>query len=144
VFFSGAAQHPPKQIKFDFYFMHCVNSSIFFSVFLTQPWISKANKVRLLQWKGWVDLCMYTSRASPVLRIDEITRYQPQKPEKAGWNSIFERAATFRDDGHASKLVRALAHGEQVSSKWETGEAFRIKGEMWLKLGNMGMEWFGV
>lgn len=45
---------------------------------------------------------------------------------------------THPDDGHAAKLVRAIAHGELVSKPYEGSEKFRIKDGMWLQLGNMG------
>lgn len=40
-------------------------------------------------------------------------------------------------DGHVTKMARALAHGEQLSKPFEGQENFRLKGDMWLKLGNM-------
>lgn len=46
-----------------------------------------------------------------------------------------------QDDGHASKLMRALAHGEEVSRPFEAKakeNGLPITGDMWLKIGNMG------
>ena len=44
----------------------------------------------------------------------------------------------FEDDGHSSKLIRALAHGKRVCKKWEhNNDAFRIKGDMWDQIGHM-------
>ncbi|KAI9880934.1 MAG: hypothetical protein M1830_010002 [Pleopsidium flavum] len=143
VYYTGGAQHPPKQIKFDFYYMHCVNSSIFFSAFLKQPWISQQNKVRLLEWKGRLDLCMFASRRSPKPLLDEITNYKPKEQTKEGddpWQGIFQRAKEHNDDGHLGKLVRALAHGEQVCRPYEDRESFRIKGKMWSQLGHMAID----
>ena len=141
VYFTGGAQHPPKVVKFDFYFMHCVNSSIFFSAFIKQPWLAQEHKIRLLEWKGRVDLVMYASRRSPKPLISEITDYKPKFPSGAGgdpWGSIFDRVGKHEDDGHASKLIRALAHGEEVCKPYEEREEFRIKSSMWLQLGHMG------
>ena len=121
--------------------MHCVNCSIFFSAFLKAPWISTANKVRLLEWKGRLDLCMYASRKAPTPLIHEIESYHPKesgKPESQSWEGIIHRVIKHNDDGHAAKLVRAIAHGEVVSKPYEGDERFKIKGDMWLKLGNMG------
>jgi hypothetical protein len=116
--------------------MHCANSSIFFSTFINLPWLSTHNKVRLLEWKGRLDLAMYASRRSPGILMDEITNYKPKNP--SGWDSVFERVTNHIDDGHSAKLVRAIAHGEQACKKYEGSEAFPIKGDMWLQLGHMG------
>lgn len=138
-YFTGGSQHPPKQIKFDFYYMHCLNCSIFYHVFLNQDWISDENKSRILEWKGRLDLCMYASRKSPEPLMDEIINYQPKRPLDA-WEDIFERVRNLEDDGHASKLVRALAHGENVCIAYDLRDPlFRIKSDMWLQLGHMGM-----
>ena len=136
VYFTGGAQHPPKQIKFDFYYMHCVNCSIFFSSFLKQPWISEDNKIRLLEWKGRFDLCMYASRRSPKPLLDEITNYRPK--QQSSLDGILRRVTAVPDDGHAAKLVRALAHGQQVSKPYDASENFKIKSDMWLQLEHMG------
>ena len=141
VYFTGGAQHPPKRVKFDFYYMHCVNCSIFFSVFLQEPWISPANKIRLLEWKARNDLAMYASRRSPEPLMDEIVNYIPLEKGQKGaesWNGIIDRVINHPDDGHAAKLIRALAHAEQICQVAEKREEFRVKGEMWLQLGNMG------
>ncbi|KAL8693477.1 MAG: hypothetical protein Q9218_001708 [Villophora microphyllina] len=140
VYFTGGAQHPPKQIKFDFYYMHCVNCSIFFSSFLKAPWITPQNKVRLLQFKGWLDLAMYASRRAPEPLLDEITKYKPKHAEGESWDGIFKRVVEHEDDGHASKLVRALRHGEEICKPYNDDPRFRIKGDMWLKLGHMAID----
>ena len=131
--------------------MHCVNSSIFWPTFNAQSWLSTANKVRLLQWKGYLDLAMYASRRSPPLLLDEISMYTPAKPEAgdAEWKGIFTRLFNFEDDGHAVKLGRAVRNGELICGEWEKrGEGanghgkpgedwMKIKGFMWEKIGNM-------
>lgn len=120
--------------------MHCVNCSIFFSAFLKQPWISTANKVRLLEWKARNDLVMYASRRSPPPLLDDIVNYRPLEASTAqnSWSGVIDRVINHPDDGHACKLVRAIAHGEQVSRPFNGSEKFRIQGKMWLQLGNMG------
>ncbi|KAL8827789.1 MAG: hypothetical protein Q9191_002978 [Dirinaria sp. TL-2023a] len=139
IYYAGGAQHPPKQIKFDFYFIHCVNSSIFFTFFLHARWISAKNKVRLLEWKARIDLCMYASRRSPEPLMDEIVNYRPAKTRQSSWGQIYKRACEFSDDGHGSKLVRALSNGEIISKPFEGDPRFRIHGSrMWQQLGNMG------
>jgi hypothetical protein len=136
ILYTASAQHPPKEVKFDFYFMHCVNSSIFYSAFLKQDWLSDANKRRLLEWKGRTDLVMYASRRAPDMLIEEIKQYKPKKAD----SNVFQRVLTIDDDGHASKLIRSLAHGKQVCAKYEEMDGFEIKGEMWDKLLHMAID----
>jgi hypothetical protein len=142
IYFTAAAQHPPKQVKIDFYFMHCVNSSIFYPTFNAQSWLSIENKVRLLNLKGYLDLAMYASRRAPPLLLNEITDYEPVKAKEADWNGIFTRFFGFQDDGHAVKLGRAVRNGGLVCGKWvEKGdEGMKVKGEMWEKIGNMAID----
>lgn len=135
-YFTGAAQHPPKQVKFDFYFMHCMNCSIFFSSFLQQEWLSTKNKIRLLEWKGRLDLAMYASRKTPELLMNEITDYSPKQPGD-GWEQIFKRVDQHEDDGHAAKFIRALAHGHEASGSFEEKESWPIQGKSWLQLAHM-------
>ncbi|KAI1615430.1 hypothetical protein EDD36DRAFT_451342 [Exophiala viscosa] len=142
VYFAAAAQRPDKQIKFDFFYMHCVNCSIFFSAFIDEPWLSVENKCRLLEWKGRLDLAMYVSRGSPELLMDEIKDYRPRRPND-GWEEVARRVDKMEDDGHASKLVRAIAHGHQACKPYEgeSDDVFPIKGDdMWLKLVHMAID----
>lgn len=85
-----------------------------------------------------MDLAMYTSPQPPRLLLDEITNYKSKK--NSSWEDIFKRVKAYHDDGHACKLVRALAHGERVCSKYEDRDEFVIKGDMWRKLGNMAVD----
>jgi hypothetical protein len=117
--------------------MHCVNSSIFFSTFLRTPSITPANKTRLLEWKVRLDLAMYASRRSPALLLSEVKNYRPAQPEKSSWKDVIERVTGMEDDGHVSKLVRALAHGEKACGAWEGGKGFLLEGDMWRTVANM-------
>ncbi|KAK4546135.1 hypothetical protein LTR36_002272 [Oleoguttula mirabilis] len=137
-YYTAGAQRADKMIKYDFYYMHCVNCSIFFSAFLKQDWLSDANKVRLLEWKVRNDLAMYASRKSPDIRIDDIRDYRPKQP--SGWDEIEDRVCRLDDDGHASKLVRALAHGERICQPYDDREEFRIKHDDWLQMGHMAID----
>ncbi|KAG0646521.1 Questin oxidase [Hyphodiscus hymeniophilus] len=140
VYFTSAAQKPPKQVKFDFYYMHCVNASIFFPTFNAQTWLSAASKVRLLKFKAYIDLAMYASRHSPPLLLEEIALYTPKKLEKgdAEWPGLFQRLFEYPDDGHAVKLARAVRNAQSVSEEYEGKvEWDRVKGFMWEKIGNM-------
>lgn len=140
-YFAGAAQMPPKQVKFDFFYMHCVNCSIFFDAFLKQKWLSEEHKCRLLEWKGRFDLALYASRGSPELSTVEIAEYEPMRKED-GWSEIIKRVDAFEDDGHAPKLIRALAHGEESCKRFEAQnrEDFPVQGNMWLQLGHMAID----
>jgi hypothetical protein len=117
--------------------MHCVNSSIFFSAFLSSTFLSPTTKRRLLEYKVWNDITMYISRGCPSLVPSEITNYTPK--EDSDWAGVIKRVNTFEDDGHACKLVRALAHGEQACRGYE-GEGFKVKGDMWRTLGHMAID----
>lgn len=139
VYFTAASQRPPKQVKFDFSSMHSTNSSIFFPTFSSLPWLSIANKIRLLEWKGRLDLAVYASCRSPPLLLEEISGYTPQKLEAgdAEWKGLFQRLWAYEDDGHAIKLGRAVAYAERASKDYEGEDWARIKGFMWEKVGNM-------
>jgi Questin oxidase-like len=139
VYFTATAQHPPKQVKIDFYFMHCVNASIFWATFNKLPWLSIEAKIRLLEWKGRNDLVMYASRRSPPLLLEEVTGYVPKEPEASSseFKDVVKRLFDFEDDGHAIKLLRAVAYGEAVSGKYGSEDWCKIKEFMWLKVQNM-------
>jgi hypothetical protein len=83
-YFCGAAQLPPKEHKLDFFLIHNLNCSLFFAAFLKQDWLSREDKVRLLEWKGRFDLISYAARGSPKLDIEEFRNYTPKRPGTAG------------------------------------------------------------
>jgi len=144
-YYTFAAQRPPKSVKVDFFYMHCVNSGIFFTKFMRADWLSPENKIRLLEWKVRGDLALYVSRGSPPLDVSEISNYSPKEHVASGgdsWPRIFKRVINYSDDGHASKLIRALAHSKEVSSRFEDDASleFQIKGDMWDKIGNMAID----
>jgi len=138
ILFTATAQHPPKQVKIDFYYMHCVNSSIFFPTFNALPWLSTPNKIRMLKFKAYIDLAMYASRRCPALLLNEIVDYKPRQ-KGDGWDGIIERLWKHdsEDDGHATKLGRAVAYGEQAMQGYEDADWAKIKGDMWVNIGKM-------
>ena len=143
-FLAGAAQRPEKETKLDFFFIHSVNASIFFSAFNAQPWLSAENKARILEWKGRSDLLTYASRLAPELHPDEIAKYQPRQSSMT-WPLLIERTNKMtHDDGHIAKLIRALAHGAKVCAAYEarpeSSPRFPLKGEGWLQIGNMAVD----
>jgi hypothetical protein len=119
--------------------MHSVNSSIFFPTFNAQTWLSTPSKIRLLKFKAYVDLAMYTSRGSPPLLLEEVATYVPKLLEAgdAEWPGLFRRLFEFDDDSHAIKLGRAVAYAQVASKGFEEEEWAKIKGFMWEKVGNM-------
>lgn len=139
VFFTAAAQRPPKQVKFDFFYMHSVNASAFWPTLNALPWLGAQTKCRLLEWKGRQDLVMYASRRSPKLLPEEIARYVPKDVGAGGsWKALAGRLyALPKDDGHAVKLLRTVALGERVCAPFEGEEWARVKAGEWLKIGNM-------
>ena len=82
-----------------------------------------------------LDLGMYASRKCPKIGTSEIREYKPKHP--SGWDGIQDRVCGFYDDGHASKLVRALAHGQKICQPYEYKDEFRIKHDDWLQMGHM-------
>lgn len=112
--FCFASQNPKHIVKTDFFYIHSMNCSIFFSRFLEADWLDETSKARLLEWKARSDLANYINGGSPELRWDEVTTYQP-KTASDDWLQIFDRAFAFKDDGHVAKLLRALANGSQLT-----------------------------
>ncbi|KAF1817554.1 hypothetical protein P152DRAFT_454139 [Eremomyces bilateralis CBS 781.70] len=144
-YFTGAAQRPPHTEKVDFFLMHSLNSSIFFSAFLKADWLATAHKIRLLEWKGRMDLALYASRGNARLDIREISEYRPRgglssKPEPEQWQSCFDAAVRFEDDGHFCKLIRAIANGKAACEKFQDGKDFPIKSDMWIKLAQLATD----
>ena len=144
--FTAAAQRPDKQAKIDFFYMHCVNCSIFLSAFAALPALTPETKVRLLEFKVRMDLVLYICQGAPELRTEEIVNYNPRQPEhNLQWPDIIDRAKKIPCDGHVVKLIRALNHGCVVSrgfeNQKEARDAFPIKGEqMWLKIAHMVLD----
>lgn len=144
-FIAGAAQRSNKVVKIDFIFVHYINASIFYSAFLEQDWISTAAKCRLLEWYARLILLFYAASLGPELLASEVKDYRPCQPESA-WSSIMKRSLAVPDDGHLPKLIRALAHGEQVSQPWEAEDAQRstkvlpVTDGMWLQIANMAID----
>lgn len=141
MYYTSTAQRRDKKIKIDFFLIHCLNSSIFFSTLMNLPFLDQKSKCRLLEWKGRLDLLTYVSRNSPDLLIDEVVQYPAQKD----WQTVISHSVAHpSDDGHLSKLVRAVAHGQNVCKPFEKNSAMPISGDMWLKIGNMGKPLFAT
>ena len=70
--------------------------------------------------------------------MNEIMNYKPAKPDSNSWPDIYSRICNLSDDGHGSKMLRAVSLGERISKPYENDPGFRIRGMMWQQLGNMG------
>ncbi|KAB2572112.1 Questin oxidase [Lasiodiplodia theobromae] len=143
-YLAGAAQRAGKAAKVDFFFMHCVTSSIFVAVLAGQPWIDVASRVRLVEWKGRLDLVWYAVCGLPELSVERVVGYEGSPSGgDMDWASLFRAVNEQHDDGHVAKFVRALRHGEEVSRPFEQGEgagAFPVSGDMWLKIARMAYD----
>lgn len=137
-YLTAGAQRPGKEVKFDFYLLHCLTSAVFFRTFLAQPWLSASNKARLLEWKIRMDAVMYASRKSPQLHLDIIRSYRTKKP--CDWSNIQRRVCFIPDDGHAAKVVRALSIGEEICKPFEQNDACRLKNRDWHQLALMAID----
>ena len=139
-FFAGAAQRQGRKRKIDFFYMHDVTSSIFFSVLIRQAWIRFEDRVRLVEWKARMDLAWYAVSGSAPLDPDAISQYSSPESEGLGWRELFGAVNKEHDDGHAVKFIRALKNGEDAARRFEQGEwekYFPVKGDMWLRLARM-------
>ncbi|KAF2017038.1 hypothetical protein BU24DRAFT_420064 [Aaosphaeria arxii CBS 175.79] len=143
-YFAGAAQDPAKahirKTKIDFFYMHAVTSSIFFTVFIRQPWIKLEDRIRLVEWKGRLDLAWYAVSGCSVLDGAAISNYSSPESDGMSWDDLFSAVCKEHDDGHAAKFIRALKNGENCASKYENGEFetyFPMRGDMWLRLARM-------
>ncbi|RDW62908.1 questin oxygenase tpcI [Aspergillus mulundensis] len=141
-YMAGAAQRIKDscQPKIDFFFMHCVTSSLFFSVLIRQDWIAMQDKVRLVEWKGRLDLMWYAVCGAPDLDIEFVRGYKGEKTGDMSWEELFRVVNQQHDDGHVAKVVRALKNGEEICGRFENQDEFLVKGDMWLKIAKMAYE----
>ncbi|KUJ13617.1 uncharacterized protein LY89DRAFT_687637 [Mollisia scopiformis] len=140
---AGAAQRAGKARKIDFFHMHNVTSSLFLTVLIKQPWISIADKVRVVEWKARLDLVCYAASSAAELHIEDVTNYKATKSAGLDWASLYKVVNEAHDDGHVAKFVRALKNGEEVSKPFEHGEgsvAFPIKGDSWFKIAQLSYD----
>ena len=139
---TGAAQRKGKARKIDFFHMHAVTASIALRVLSEQSWIDLADKARLVEWKGRLDLVWYAASAAVELCLEDITHYQPDRSAGWDWSTLFQAVLKVHDDGHLAKLVRALKHGEDYSKNLDVDdkERFPIRGDSWLKIAQIAYD----
>jgi hypothetical protein len=142
-YMAGASQRPDRKRKIDFFYMHTVTSSIFFSVIIKQDWIKLEDRVRMVEWKARLDLAWYAVSGCAELYPETVSQYRDDFSAAMGWKELFTAATKEHDDGHVAKLIRALKNGEEVSKPFEAGEfsdSFPVKGDMWLKVARMTLD----
>ena len=135
-----AAHKEGKQRKIDFFLMHNVTSSLSLNVLNRQNWIKIEDKARLVEWKARLDLVWYAASASPELKGENATSYEPTLSKGMRWHELYEALNTHHDDGHVAKFVRAIKNGEEVAKPFEQADDasdFPVKGDMWIKIAQM-------
>jgi len=112
----GGAVHPDKQVKFDFFLMHAVTSSVFLPVFVRS--LHPEHAARLLRDKMTVDLAYFISRGRPKLNLDQLLTYSCQSgldgnenPWFGIWDAVLNH--TKYQDEHIIKTIRALSYADQ-------------------------------
>ncbi|KAK3897325.1 oxidoreductase AflY [Staphylotrichum tortipilum] len=139
-FLAGASQREGRKRKIDFFYMHTVTASLFFSVFARQDWIKLEDRVRMVEWKARLDLAWYAVCRCPPLDAKAIVEYADPESVDMNWEAVFGAVIQEHDDGHAAKFIRALKNGEASGRPYEQGEwadYFPMKGDMWLRLARM-------
>lgn len=63
-------------------YRHHVNSAPIFVTLNKLPWLSTANKVRILEWKMRIDLVQYAARRTPDIRFDSVKNYKPEDADQ--------------------------------------------------------------
>ncbi|KAI1487490.1 hypothetical protein F5X96DRAFT_649724 [Biscogniauxia mediterranea] len=135
---AAAALRPGKDAKFDFFLIHHINVCPIFLVLNGQEWISTADKARMLEWKIRLDLIQYAVRRCPPLSLDSIASYVPRDGKLVSESNLLRRLHALEDDGHVSKLFRAVRIGRDISKKYEDKEWLMIKDEdLWTKIEHM-------
>ena len=141
-YMAGASQRPARKRKIDFFYMHTLTSSIFFSVLIKQDWIKIEDRVRLVEWKGRLDLAWYVVSGSAELYEDAVTGYHNDFSAEMGWKELYAAVNKEHDDGHVAKMIRALKNGQEASRPFEEKhpDVFVVKGDMWLKIARMALD----
>ncbi|PSN70517.1 hypothetical protein BS50DRAFT_520373 [Corynespora cassiicola Philippines] len=141
VYYNVAAQRPPYAKKVDFYLMHSTTLAVHFETFMSHPFLTEKDRIRLLEWKGRWDLANYASRGAPELLEDEVFKHEPRIP--GGWDGLIHRANRYihyQDGGHVSKMIRAIVNGWDLC-KQEDRTDFALKTEdNWLKAAHLFMD----
>ncbi|KAL4894512.1 hypothetical protein BDV59DRAFT_200854 [Aspergillus ambiguus] len=137
VHYAAAAQQPGKQVKFDFFYIHGVNCSIFFPKLMSLSFVDVRARQRLLECKGRMDLLIYVAYGAPSV-YDADGPKRPRYRASTDWETAFAHSVAHPDDdGHLPKLVRAIAYGERVCAPFARNMDLPVKDEDWRKIVNM-------
>ncbi|KAF9769437.1 hypothetical protein IL306_013154 [Fusarium sp. DS 682] len=141
-YMAGASQRPGRKSKIDFFLMHGVTSSMFFSIFNNQEWIKLEDRIRLVEWKGRLDLAFYAFCHCPDLYRDSITNYHDDYTKDMNWDQLYAAVNKEHDDGHVAKVIRALHNGENAARDVEDADFagnLPVNGDMWVKIARMAL-----
>ncbi|KAK6356794.1 hypothetical protein TWF718_001135 [Orbilia javanica] len=138
-FVCSATPRLDKKVKFDFFLMHTVTSSVFLDVWVRQAWLGNAEKSILINYFGWMVVNMYVSRGCADINFDQVKDYKA-KERNSDWVSIAARATRLKDDGHVSKTVRALVNAEKVSQNYGVVDGFEVATNLYLKIAEMALD----
>ncbi|KAF3941079.1 hypothetical protein ABW19_dt0205806 [Dactylella cylindrospora] len=142
-YICGSTPRLDKKVKFDFFYMHTVTSSIFLDVWVRQTWIGNAEKSVLLNYFGWMTVNMYVSRGCADVNLSQVETYIGKRSaggNKRQWEDLIQRASEIKDDGHLPKTVRALMNGEEVTREYWGKDGFEITGDLWVKIAEMAVD----
>jgi hypothetical protein len=131
----AAAQKRGKAPRFDFFLLHSTNCAIFLSAILESDWMDDEETARLFTGFGRMNVLLYIGMGSPALDLSIVRNHVPKFQYK-DWAAISERIINHPDDGHASKMIRALIHAEKVSAPYKDDPAFLMKGDDFIKTAN--------
>jgi hypothetical protein len=134
---TAAAQKAGKQRKIDFFYMHLVTCSISLDMLMREDGIKIEDRVRLLEWKGRLDLVWYAANGAAKMREEDILEYEPKLSKGFDWPTRYKCVMDIHDDGHVIKFFRSLKNGKNVVKHFERTEgasSFPVTGDMWLKI----------
>jgi oxidoreductase AflY len=135
-YMTAAAQNPDKVEALDFVLVHAVTLSVFYPAILGQEWLTIDEKARLIESKGRFDAVLYAGCGCPPLYPERIINYKPRHPNH-GWPELFHRSNVYYDEGHVTKLMRALFALENLK---DTGADLPITKEHFSKIAHMAVD----
>lgn len=127
-----------KEIEFDFYLPSLPHvSDVLFqlprAILAERLQQSPPSRVENPYGRGHVRIKKIS--ASP---LEVIRGYQPKR--NSDWDEIKRRVCFVRDDGHAAKVVRAIAHGREVCRPYQSSDTYRLKDNDWHQLALMAID----